>query len=258
MESLLTSYLNENIVTFMMLFARIGTAFMIMPGIGDSFISARVRLLFALAFVAVLTPVITPLLPPLDVTSFTFLWVMIRELVIGFFIGTVARIFMTALDTGGMLMSMQTGLGNAMVFNPQMAGQGSIIGAALSITGAVLLFATNLHHLLIYALVDSYKTFAVGGDLPLIAGMAQTIAKAVTQSFRIGFYMAIPFMMVSLLLYISMGVLGRLMPQIQVFILAMPVQIILGFLTLFVVVPAVMLYWLTAYDEAIRIFFAEF
>ncbi|PCI01598.1 MAG: flagellar biosynthetic protein FliR [Alphaproteobacteria bacterium] len=257
MESLLATYVTGQVATFMMVFARMGTAIMVMPGIGDSFVSSRVRLLFAFAFVAVITPMISPLVPDLNMNSPVFLWVMVRELVIGFFIGTVARIFMTALDTGGMIISMQTGLGNAMVFNPQMAGQGSIIGAFLSITGAVLLFSTNLHHLLIYALVDSYKTFAMGADFPLVEGMAQTIAKAVAQSFQIGFYMAVPFMMVSLLLYICMGVLGRLMPQIQVFILALPIQILLGFLTLFTVTSTVLLYWIGEYDSAIRMFFSD-
>jgi flagellar biosynthetic protein FliR len=257
MEDLFATYVTGQVTTFMMVFARVGTAFMLMPGVGDSFVSARVRLFFAVAFVAVVTPIISPLMPDLQVNSATFLWIMLRELVIGFFIGTIARIFMTALDTGGMLISMQTGLGNAMIFNPQMAGQGSIIGAFLSITGAVLLFATNLHHLLIYALIDSYKTFAIASDLPLAAGMAQTVAKAVSQSFQIGFFMAVPFMMVSLLLYIGMGVLGRLMPQIQVFILALPLQILIGFLTLFMVTSAALMYWLSEYDNAIRIFFTN-
>jgi flagellar biosynthetic protein FliR len=148
-------------------------------------------------------------------------------------------------------------LGNAMVFNPQMAGQGSIIGAFLSISGAVLLFATNMHHILIYAMIDSYQTFAMTNDYPVIGGVAQVIAKAVAQSFLIGFFMAIPFIVVSLLLYIMMGILGRLMPQIQVFILALPLQILLGFLTLFLVLSTIMLYWLTEFDSAIRIFLQE-
>jgi len=257
MESLLATFVTENIATYMMVFARIGTAMMIMPGIGDSFISARVRLLFTLAFSVVVASAVSPFLPPMDIGSSMFLWIMVREIFIGFFIGTVARTFMSAVDTGGMLISMQMGLGNAFVFNPQFATQGSIVGAFLSLSAAVLLFATNLHHLLLYALIDSYQTFPTGGDMPLIGGVAQTIAKAVSQAFAIGFFMAVPFIMVSLLLYISMGVLGRLMPQIQVFILALPLQILLGFLTLFIVGSATMLYWLTQYDEAIRLFMME-
>ena len=82
------------------------------------------------------------------------------------------------------------------------------MGAFLSITAAVLLFATNLHHILIFAIIDSYQTFPTGGDMPPIGGVAQTIAKAVSQAFAIGFFMAVPFIMVSLLPYIAMGVLG--------------------------------------------------
>jgi flagellar biosynthetic protein FliR len=257
MESLLATFVTENVAIYMMVFARVGTAMMIMPGIGDSFISARVRLLFSLAFTVVIASSVIPFMPTMDMASPIFLWIMAREIFIGFFIGTVARIFMSAVDTGGMLISMQMGLGNAFVFNPQFATQGSIIGAFLSLTAAVLLFATNLHHILIFAIIDSYQTFPTGGDMPLIGGVAQTIAKAVSQAFAIGFFMAVPFIMVSLLLYIGMGVLGRLMPQIQVFILALPLQILLGFLTLMVVGSAVMLYWLTQYDEAIRLFMME-
>lgn len=258
MESLLATFVTDQLGLYMMVFARLGTAMMIMPGIGDSFVSARVRLLFALAFSVVIATALQPLIPSLEIASTAYIFMMIREIFIGFFIGTVMRIFMTALDTGGMLISMQTGLGNAMVFNPQMAGQGSIIGAFLSVAGAVMLFAMDLHHILIYALVDSYQTFAVAGNYPLIGGVAQVIAKAVSQSFIIGFFMAVPFMIVSLLLYILMGVLGRLMPQIQVFILALPLQILLGFLTLVITVSSVMLYWLTEFDEAIRMFIMEF
>ena len=257
MESFLTTFVTDNIAIYMMVFARIGTAMMIMPGIGDSFVSARVRLLFAMAFSVVVATPVASLIPSIEVGSAYFLWVMMREVFIGLFIGTVMRIFMTAVDTGGMLISMQTGLGNAMVFNPQMAGQGSIIGAFLSVAGAVLLFATDMHHILIYALIESYQTFPTAGEELAMGGIVQIIAKAVSESFAIGFYMSVPFIMVALLLYIAMGVLGRLMPQIQVFILALPVQILLGFLTLFVVGSTVMLYWLTRYDDAIRVFMQE-
>lgn len=254
MESFLQTLVVDQVVVFMMVFARLGTAVMIMPGIGDSFVSERVRLFFALGFSVAIAPVVGPLLPDVTVGSLQFLLLILKEMLVGLFIGTVARIFMTAIDTGGMLISMQTGLGNAMVFNPSMAGQGSIIGAFLSVTGTTLLFMTDLHHLVIYAIFESYMTFPAGPALPVAGGMAETISRAVMQSFAIGFYMAVPFIIVSLLLYIGMGVLGRLMPQIQVFILALPLQILLGVLTLFLVLSSVLLYWMGQYEEALRMF----
>ena len=166
-------------------------------------------------------------------------------------------IFMAALDVAGMLISMNMGIANAMIFNPQMAGQGSIVGVFLSIVGVLFLFVTNLHHMLIYGMIESYHTFPVVSDLPVIEGMTQVVVVAVTKSFQIGFYMAVPFMMVSLFLYIAMGVLGRLMPQIQVFILAIPVQIMLNLLVFILVFSTMMLFWLNHYDDAIQMFFRK-
>lgn len=255
MQSLLQQLVLDQLLAYIMTFARMGTVMALMPGIGDSFVSMRVRLLFALAFTAALAPAVTPYLPEITTNS-QLIWVIITEMVVGFFIGTIARIFLAALDTGGMLIGMQLGLGNAMVFNPQMATQGSIVGAFLSIVGSVLIFTTDLHHMLIYGMVDSYKTFAVG-EIPLVEGMAQSVTQAVSQSFAIGFYMAAPFIIVSLFLYVAMGVLGRLMPQIQVFILALPVQIALGFLVFFASFSTLMLYWLSHYDDALQMFFTK-
>lgn len=253
MQSLLEQFVVDQLIIYVLTFARMGTVMVLMPGIGDSFIPMRVRMLFAVAFTAAVAPITSSFLP--EVTSNPqLIYLLISEMVTGFFIGTIARIFLAALDTAGMFIGMQIGLGNAMVFNPQMASQGSVVGAFLSVSGAVLLFATNLHHMLIFGMMDSYNVFPVGATPPA-EDMAQTISMAVAKSFAIGFYMAAPFIIVSLFLYIAMGVLGRLMPQIQVFILALPAQIALGFMVFFATFSALMLYWLSHYDEAIQLFF---
>lgn len=259
MESLLQDIVIGQVYAFVLVFVRIGTAMMIMPGIGDGFVPEKVRLLFALAFSAALTPILAAHLPEFTVAGPAFLSLLVGEFVMGAFIGGIARIFMTALDTAGMLISMHIGLANAQIFNPAMATQGSVMGAFLSITGALLLFATNLHHLLLSALIDSYQMFPPG-DLGInFAGdLANAIARAVTQAFAIGFHFAMPFMLVTTMIYIAMGILSRLMPQLQVFILSMPVQILVGFLTFVLVGGAGMLYWMVQYEDAIQIFMAPF
>jgi len=256
MQSLIQQFVLDQLITYILVFCRVGTTVMIMPGIGDSFVSANVRLMFALAFAVVISPIAAQYLP--DVTSNAQLVsLIISEIVIGFFIGTVARIFMAALDVAGMLISMQMGLGSAMMFNPQMAGQGSLVGAFLSICGATLLFTTNLHHMLIYGMVDTYITFPVSSGIPLSSGMASTISQAVVKSFSIGFYISVPFIVVSLFLYIGMGILGRLMPQVQIIAIALPIQIMGGLIVFSTIFASLMLYWLQNYDEAIQMFFMK-
>ena len=249
-------FLVSGVFAFLLIFTRLGTAMMIMPGIGDSFVNTNVRLMMVLGMSFVLTPVVQGFLPE-QVPAFPVIFSLIlMEFVIGLFIGTMARIFMIALDVAGMLISTTSGLANAQVFNPTLASQGSITGAFLSVTGVVLLFATNMHHMLIYGLVESYHMFPLG-SVPDTSSMAQLISQAFSASFKVGFQLAIPFIVVAMLLYIGMGVLTRLMPQVQVFILALPVQIMLSLLTLGLVLSAIMMFWLRSFENGMTYFLTQ-
>lgn len=256
MQSALETFLASGVLAFMLTFTRIGTAAMIMPGIGDSFVNVRVRLHVALALSFVLLPIVLPFIPSPIPPTFVLISFIAMELVIGLMIGTVARIFMTALDTAGMLISSQSGLANAQVFNPTLAAQGSIIGAFLSMTGAVLVFSTNLHHMLIMGLVESYHMFPMG-ELPDTGSMAELITKAVAASFTVGVKLATPFIVVTLLVYVGMGVLTRLMPQVQVFLVVLPLQILIAMTLLGIVSVALFGSWLEHYQSALFFFFSN-
>lgn len=246
-------FLVSGVFAFMLIFTRLGTAFMIMPGIGDSFVPRNIRLMMSLAMAFVLTPVVQGFMPS-PIPAFPVLLSLIfMEFVIGLFIGTIARILMTALDVAGMIISLTSGLANAQVFNPSLASQGSIAGAFLSMTGAALLFVTNLHHMLIYGLMESYHMFPVG-SVPDSGSMAELMIRAFSASFMIGFQIAVPFVIVAMMLYIGMGVLSRVMPQVQVFILALPVQIMLSMLTLSLILSTAMLFWMDKFEAGMMYF----
>jgi len=251
----LQSFITTGVFTFILVFVRIGTAFMIMPGVGDSFVPQNIRLYLSLAMALVLSPVAMPFMPDPVPPLPALMALIVMEFIIGLFIGTVARVLISSLDTAGMLISASSSLSNAQIFNPSLAAQGSLAGAFLSGTGVTILFASNMHHLLIYGLVDSYKSFPVGG-IPDAGGMAELMARAVSAAFLTGFQMAIPFVIISLLIYIGMGVLSRLMPQVQVFILAIPVQILLSLLLLAMVLSAIFLFWVSRF-EAGMIYFLQ-
>lgn len=256
MEETLQNFMAQGVFAFMVTFVRIGAALTIMPGIGDSYVPQNIRLYIALGISLVLMPLVSPFLPSHMPDTAGLLVLMGSEFIIGIFIGTVARIFMLALDTAGMIISMQSGLGNAQVFNPSMATQGSLVGVLMSVTGVVLILATNLHHLLIYGLLGSYDVFPVG-TLPGSGDMANMISKAIAGSFAVGLQIAAPFIVLSLMLYIGMGVLSRLMPQVQVFMLSLPLQIILSLVTLVLMLSAGLLFWLAKFEETMMFFFGS-
>jgi len=253
---MLEQFLVTGVFSFIIIFVRFGTALMIMPGIGDSFVPANIRLYVAVGFSFALTPVLMPMMP-VAVPAFGALLVLIVvEFITGLFIGTIARILMMALDTAGMLISMASGISNAQVFNPSLAVQGSVFGAFFSVMGVTLLFVTNLHHLMLRGLVESYQMFPIGG-VPDTGSMAEMVARTVSASFMTAFQISVPFVIISLLLYIGMGVLSRLMPQIQVFILALPLQILLAFVTLAITLSAIMMFFITRFEEGMVYFLTQ-
>lgn len=248
--NVLQQFLADQIFVWLLVFARVGSAFMIMPTIGDTFVSARTRLLFAVAVAVLVAPVLKPDLPPMPADPFQLMKLLFGEITVGIFIATVARLLMSALETAGTIIGVQSGLANAMVFNPAMSSQGSLPGALMGWLGLLLIFITDLHHMLIMAVVDSYATFRAGEPLPA-ADMASTIGRLVSDSFVIGLQMAAPFIVTGMMFAIALGLLSKLAPQIQVFFLFMSAQVALGLLLFALTLSAMMMFWLTHFESAL-------
>lgn len=246
--------MTTGVFAFMLVFVRIGTVLMLMPGLGDMFTPSNVRLVIALALSLVIAPFVTQFVPNPIPEASKLVLLLGAEFIIGILIGTMARILIAALDVAGMVISLSTGLGNAQLFIPTMASQGSLIGAVLTMTGVVLLFVTNLHHLILAGLVNSYYTFPIG-LLPAPEGMAMIVSKAIAVTFTTGIQIAAPFIIIGMLIYIIMGILARLMPQVQVFLLVLPLQIMLGFTTLFLGIGVMMMLWSDRFEDGMTYIF---
>ncbi len=249
----LQTFLTTGIFAFIMTFVRMGAIIMIMPGIGNSYVPVHIRLFFALAFSFVLFPMLMAKIPsPLPGTFMLFVLILM-EFVIGLFIGTVSRVLLAALDVAGMVISTQSSLANAQLFNPAFAGQGSVIGAFITLAGTLLIFETDLHQLLIMAMIRSYELFPLG-QVPDVGSMAALLIKEVGLAFQVGIQITAPFIVLVLLLYIGMGVMSKLMPQVQVFMIAVPIQIWLALVTFSLVASTMLMAWLGWFAQGMEIF----
>ncbi|WP_448203225.1 flagellar biosynthetic protein FliR [Azospirillum sp. sgz302134] len=246
--SLLQTLLGEQLFVWLLVFMRIGTAFSVMPTIGDAFVSVRTRLLFSLAVSVLVAPVVGARLPPMPNDVFRLAVLIVGEMAVGIFLGTVARMLMGALEVAGTVIALQTGLSNAQMFNPAMATQGSLPGALMGWLGLLLIFITDLHHLLIMAVVDSYATFTPGAAIP-IDDMANVIGQLVSKSFVLGVQMSAPFIITGLLFALALGLLNKLAPQIQVFFLFTSMQVAIGLFMFALTLAAMMMFWLTHFES---------
>lgn len=210
-----------------LLFARIGAIVMLLPGIGETYVPARVRLSLALLISLALMPVVGAALPVLPPTLGSVVGWIIREVLIGLAIGAVLRSFMAALVTTGEIVSLQTTLGFAQTANPMQAAPGSTISAFLTLLGLTLIFATNTHHLFIGGIVSSYQLLAPTKPL-LIGDFADLAVRTLSQSFLLGVQLAAPVLVFALVFNVASGLVARVMPSFQVYFAAAPLSVLLG------------------------------
>jgi len=245
---MLAHVLTSEIFVFMLVFARVGTAFLLLPGFGAAYVSRRVRLGLAVAVAVALVPTLGKVMPPLPDSPIVLFLLIGGEVVIGAFLGTVASLLAQSLQTAGMMISYQSGLANATMFNPTMAQQTSLIGTLLATMGVLLIFVTDLHHMILRALVDSYQLFAPGAVMA-VGDFSEAVTQTMAHSFRLAFQLATPFLVFGLLFYVGVGLLARLMPQLQVFFIALPLQIGLMLLLLGLSVSAMMVWFLNGFEN---------
>jgi len=179
------------------------------------------------------------------------LLVLGEELLIGAVLGMTARLTLAALEVTGSVVAQQLGLGFVTSVDPTQGQQGVLVGNFLSLLGIALVFATNLHHLVIAALDDSYTLFHPG-EVPLTGDMAALITRTVAGAFRIGVQLSAPFLVFGLLFNLGLGLLSRLMPQMQVFFVGMPLSIMAGLLILVLVLAAMMGTYLDGLEGVLR------
>ena len=236
-----------DLFSLLLVFARIGSAIMLLPGFGEVYVSGRIRLIIALALTLVITPVVSATLPKLPAGALELFLLIGSEALIGLFLGALARLLVSSLHVAGVVIGYQSSLANAQLFDPGTAQQGSLIGTFLNVLGIFLIFIANLHHLMLLALIDSYTLFAPGAPIP-IGDFAEMASRLLGQSFALALKIAAPVMVIGLIFYLGLGLLARLMPQVQVFFIAIPLQTALGFFLLALTMTAGMTLFLGTFE----------
>jgi len=236
-----------------LVFARVGAMVMLMPGIGDTSVPARVRLGFALLMSLLLTPLLQNTVPGVP-NSVGGLWgQVIHEILIGLMIGSVLKLFFTAMSTAGEVISMQTTLSFAQTTNPSMGQSSTAVATFLSMLGLTLIMATDLHHLFIGAIVKSYDLFPFSGAVP-VNDAATLAVRTVADSFSLGIQLAAPVIVFSLVFNLATGLVGRVMPAFQIFFVASPLSVILGLSLLALSLGGIAMVWTDRYRDLLMIF----
>jgi flagellar biosynthesis protein FliR len=237
---------SANVFAVLLVFARVGTAIAVLPGFSAAYVPVRMRLLMAIALSVLVMPALVSVLPPMPTTPAALALLLLRESAIGLFLGSVARIVFAALQTAGTFTAYLSSFASALVQDPVADQQSSTIAGLFSALGLVLVFVTDVHQLMLRAIVDSYGVFAPGSPPPL-DDFCGLIVRTTADSFALGVQLSAPFLIVNLVYNVGLGLLGRLMPQLPVFFFGLPLQVGLQLWVMTLAVSGIMLVFLNRF-----------
>lgn len=240
------------IFQMMLIFARMGSAISVFPAIGDKAVMPRAKLAIAMTVSFLIYTALEGSIPRYPISTALFIQSLIYEMLIGLFLGLVVKIIFLSLHAVGLIISMQSGLGSAMFFDPSQKEQVPVFGHVLFLICSMAIFATDTHYILIEGVIDSYSKFPIG-VLPDVSDMSDFISHAVNDSFILAFKLVSPFLIVSLAILAGSGILARLMPNLQVFFVLTPVQIIVMLITFFIVIQVLLEKIIIAVQNAARL-----
>jgi flagellar biosynthesis protein FliR len=214
----------EILKVFLLVMVRFSGLILTAPvlGSGNFPVIAKIGLVGMFAFIV--TPTLGTLDAPLPAGTMEFTIMAMSELIIGMVIGLVMTLAFSAIQIAGQIMDMQSGFGMMNVFNPAMETQFPIFGFFYFILAVLYMLITNGHHMMIRALASTFDHIPLGGLSPDI-GLIGQLSTWGSLMFYDGLLIAAPVTAAMLLAYVSMGIMGRVVPQIHLFVIGFPITI---------------------------------
>lgn len=218
-----------NFQLFLVCLARIGSLMATLPIFSASTVPAQLRLGLAVLLALAAFPVVSPYLPTADFAPFALGLLIAGEAMLGLMVGFTVRLIFTAIEFGGTLIGYQMGFAAANVFDPQTQHQVSVLAQFQNVVAILVFLSLDMHHLFFRAIIHSYallqpgKLDFTGEAVPLMMGLAGNM-------FALGVRFSAPILALLLISGLVLGILARVFPQLNVFLLSYPINIGVGFL----------------------------
>ncbi|PHK93722.1 flagellar biosynthesis protein [Pseudoroseomonas rhizosphaerae] len=251
MEAALTleQWLGAELYRLLLVFCRVSTAFMLLPGLGEAQVSVRVRVPAGLLVAYCIAPLAGP--APAMPGIWAAAAAVALEVASGAFLGTLSRLLLSAVQVAGQIIGQSIGISNAFVFGVG-PDSSAVLGATLYAACLVALFAVDGHHLGLRALADSYALVPLGMPLPSAAA-ARSASEGMAAAFRLAMQLSMPFLILSVLFNVALAGINRALPAMPVFMIGAPALLMVGLHLLEVTAPSLVSEIIAAYGAAIAL-----
>lgn len=225
----------NTLILFLLVLARISAFMAAAPFFALQNFPVMLKAAFALGIALILVPVVA--VPDFNFNgSLDFTLSLAREVLVGLAMGFVCSLIFSALSVGGQLIDIKIGFFASQMFDPMSGGQVTILSRFFFLLGLAFLLTVNAHHDLVAILAGSFKALPVN-QASVSGKFALVLIRAFADMMVLAVKITAPVMAVVLAIDISLGLVGRTAPQMNIFMLGFPLKIVLGILTLSILVP---------------------
>lgn len=224
---------------FLMLIGRLTGLFLSAPIFASRQLPGKVKILLIILLAGLMSYYVSVPYAVNLATPAAFIAAIVLEIFIGYCIGFVAYVIFAAIQLAGQLIDMQMGFAMVNVLDPQTGTQIPLMGNFLYLLALLLYLSMNGHHYLLEALVQSYQLIPVMG-VSLGHDFIQLMIEITVYMFVIAVKVSAPVVVAVMVANIAMGFIARTVPQMNVFIVGLPLNIFLGFFMLLPLLPVYM------------------
>ncbi len=232
MDEIIDIILNEYQL-FLLVFVRVSGVFIFSPFFSSQNVPNIMKIGLSF-FLTLLLSISSPI--SINLGNELIVIVIIKELMVGIIIGFISYVFMSAFYVLGQIVDMKIGFGMANVVDPQNKTQVPLMGNFYYILSFLFMLLINGHHKIIIALVDSYNYIPIG-KLIYNDNVMKIIVGGLVKSFEIGFKLSLPVVAIIFLTDIVLGVMAKTIPQMNVFVVGMPLKVFIGLAIIMVTMP---------------------
>jgi len=205
------------------------------PLIGTRFVPTAVKMAVAVALAVILVPLIPTLrVQNLQLTAYALL--ALKQLAVGMMIGYLASLLLICAEMGGRLLDVQIGISAAQLFDPSAGDQIAVLGRMYHTIAMMVFLAINGHHWLILGVFKSFQLVPVG-EISLSPGSFNAVFILLWRSLEITLRIAAPGIAALFLADVTLGLIARAVPQMNVFFVGIPPKIFLGIIILALASP---------------------
>jgi len=221
----------REVILFALVLSRVAGIFAALPVFGGRRLPTRIKVVVVVMITLTCYPVLKITPPPLPSDAFSLGLLALSEIMVGLTLAFITQIVFAAIELSGQIIGMQMGLTISSVIDPSQGNQVQIMSVVQTLLATLLFLSLNIHHVFIRSIIDSFAVIPIGG-WHLNGEIITFLVNRTADIFIIGVRLAAPVMVALLLTSVALGIMARAFPQMNIFMVSMPLNIGLGFMIL--------------------------